>query len=42
MILGLVKGLGKLFHTGVSIKLFTAKTSGADHDVFHVEYEPHD
>ena len=42
MVIGLVKGLGKMFHTDVSIELVTAKASGADHDVFHVEYEPHD
>ncbi len=41
-VVGLVKGVGKMFQTDVRVKVVSEKSQGADHDVFHVEYEPHD
>lgn len=42
LVVGLVKGLGAMFHTDVRIEQVQEKAKGADHDVFRVEYEPHD
>lgn len=38
-VLGLLRGLGKRFHTPTSIRLLEARDHGADHDVFLVEWE---
>ncbi len=37
-VVGLVQGLGKLYHTPVSIAITALKTEGADHDVFDIHW----
>lgn len=39
-VVGLMSGLGKMFHTPVTVKLVLAKAAGADHDVFEVTWTP--
>ncbi|MBP1604959.1 MAG: hypothetical protein H6Q08_333 [Acidobacteria bacterium] len=40
MVVGLVRGLGRMFDTKVTITLTHARAQGADHDVFVVTYAP--
>lgn len=40
MVVGLVKGLGEMFHTDVAIKLVRDRSRGADHDEFDVRFQP--
>ncbi|MCF7763741.1 MAG: heme NO-binding domain-containing protein [Verrucomicrobia bacterium] len=37
-VVGLLKGLGKLFQTPVQTRLIESRSAGADHDVFLVEW----
>ena len=39
-VVGLLHGLGKRFQTPVQVTALEAKTQGADHDVFLIEWEP--
>lgn len=39
-VVGLMQGLGKMFHTPVTVRLVVAKDQGADHDVFEVTWIP--
>jgi len=39
-VIGLMQGLGKMFHTPVVVRLAEAKETGADHDVFDVSWTP--
>jgi hypothetical protein len=39
-VIGLMQGLGKMFHTPATVKLLEAKVDGAEHDVFEVTWEP--
>ena len=38
-VLGLLRGLGKRFHTPTTIRVLEARDHGADHDVFLVEWD---
>lgn len=40
MVLGLVRGLGEMFDTEVTIQHTRSKAEGADHDEFAVQYAP--
>jgi hypothetical protein len=40
MVVGLVKGLGLMFHTAVSITPVHTRADGADHDEFMVTFSP--
>lgn len=40
LVLGLIKGLGRMFQTTVQIVPVEQKSEGADHDVFRVDFEP--
>lgn len=41
-VVGLIRGLGKMYRTPVSVELTDTRTQGADHDVFHITWsEPH-
>lgn len=37
-VIGLVQGLGKMFHTPAEARLIESKAEGADHDIFHVTW----
>ncbi len=37
-VVGLIRGLGKMFNTPVTVRLSESKALGADHDVFHIEW----
>ena len=37
-VVGLVQGLGKLYHTPVSVQTTALKTAGADHDIFEIHW----
>ena len=39
-VVGLMSGLGKMFHTPVTVRLAESKANGADHDVFDVSWTP--
>jgi len=39
-VIGLVRGLGKMFETPVEVTLSESKDNGADHDVFAVDWTP--
>ena len=39
-VIGLMQGLGKLYHTPAKVSLLEAKDAGADHDIFLVAWEP--
>lgn len=39
-VVGLMRGLGKMFHTPVTVRQTATKTQGADHDVFEVTWTP--
>ena len=38
-VVGLLRGLGKMFHTPVTVEVLEAKAHGADHDVFLAQWE---
>ncbi len=38
LVIGLVKGLGKMFNTAVEIAVVEDKAAGADHDIFRINY----
>lgn len=38
-VVGLVRGLGKMFETAVTVDLAAARSSGADHDIFAIAWE---
>ena len=38
LVVGLVRGLGRLFALDVSITVAARKGEGSDHDVFHIRY----
>ena len=38
-VVGLMHGLGKMFKTPVTVRQAAAKSQGADHDVFEVNWE---
>ena len=38
-VVGLLRGLGQMFQTPVSVRVLEAKAHGADHDVFLVGWE---
>jgi len=38
-VVGLIRGLGKMFETPVTVDLATARSQGADHDIFAVTWE---
>lgn len=40
MVIGLLRGLGKLMNTAVSVKQTANRAEGADHDEFLVQYRP--
>ncbi len=40
MVVGLLKGLGSMFNTPVTVTQTSSREQGADHDEFLVEYEP--
>jgi hypothetical protein len=40
MVIGLIKGLGKKFHTEVDISQTQSREAGAEHDEFLVKYKP--
>ncbi len=37
-VVGLVRGLGRMFRTPVTVRITADREHGADHDVFHVEW----
>lgn len=37
-VVGLVRGLGKLYHTPVTVQTVALKTEGADHDIFDIRW----
>lgn len=37
-VVGLLKGLGKMFHTDVRVTIEQTREAGHDHDVFRIEY----
>jgi hypothetical protein len=37
-VIGLLRGLGKIFNTAVEVELLESRAGGADHDVFRVEW----
>ncbi len=37
-VVGLVQGLGKLYHSPAAAEVVALKTEGADHDIFHVTW----
>ena len=39
-VIGLMRGLGKMFHTPVTVRQLAAKEKGADHDIFEVTWTP--
>jgi hypothetical protein len=39
-VVGLMQGLGKMFHTPATVRRVEAKETGADHDVFEVLWTP--
>lgn len=39
-VVGLMQGLGKMYHTPATVRLIEAKASGADHDIFAVDWAP--
>jgi hypothetical protein len=39
-VVGLVQGLGKLYHTPATATVVALKTAGADHDIFEVNWTP--
>lgn len=39
-VVGLMQGLGKMFHTPATVRRVEAKEKGADHDVFEVLWTP--
>jgi hypothetical protein len=38
-VVGLVKGLGKMYATPVSVRLVRSRAEGADHDVFRIDWK---
>lgn len=40
MVIGLVRGLGKMFNTAVTIAQVASRSDGADHDEFQITYVP--
>jgi len=39
-VVGIMRGLGKMFQTPVTVTRVAAKAEGADHDIFDVTWEP--